>query len=130
MLINFSKEDILNSLKILNIDNTLIDQTIEINNLIIINKQLPIGALTMEIQILPVDNYLEINITKAQILGQSAFGVIRKIAGDFILSTLNPFQAKIKSFKTKNGNIGLQMPNVKITQASCKNGILSINLEL
>jgi len=132
MNISINKQDVLGFLKYsntafnLNMDKNIVmfDQCINITNCLSIKKTLPVGSISMDLYLAAVDGCIELNIKNAQLFGVNWFGVLRQKAGEILLTTLNPYQSKIKSWKADNGNIRLQIPNIQIKNINCSNGIL------
>ena len=129
MQINFSKIDIIGLFSFLNVDSASINQCLDIKDFIIIQKTLPIGSATIEISFSTINGSLILNIVDAKVLGNSMFGLVRKFAGEFIISFLNNYKF-IKTIKNKGGNIEINSPYFNIDQCLIKDGIINLILTI
>jgi hypothetical protein len=87
--------------------------TISLNGSIIFKKNLKIGSVMMKIYITALSNGdIELDIKDASISGFGAFGVIRKKAGELIISFVSQYAPQCTIWKNEKGNIQLHMPSV------------------
>ena len=124
MEIRFCKEDILSALSFTNFKDQF-DKAISFNDLIILRKD----PLTISFGLTAVDGELELNIIGAKALGSGFFGVIRKKAGDLIISMAAPYSPRIQVRKHTNGNIRIKIPGINFTKYSLTAGEISIDFD-
>ena len=109
----------------------MFDQSITINNVVIITHKVPVvGDVMLQIAIKALNGSVELNITKANIAGMSIFGTVRKKAGDLILSTLKPYSKYVTAVKSQQGNILLTVKGINFTQANIAGEDVSLAFEI
>lgn len=95
----------------------IIKNNVSMNGNVVFKKNLKVGSVVIKIQIYPLDNGdLELNIKDASIAGLNVFGVIRKKAGELIVSSFNKFLPQCTTWKNHNGNIQVHVPGVLFKQ--------------
>jgi hypothetical protein len=95
----------------------IIKNNVSINGNITFKKKLKIGNIVIKTQISPLDNGdIELDIKDASIAGLNIFGVIRKKAGELIVSSFNQFFPQCTTWKNHNGNIQVHIPGVIFKQ--------------
>jgi hypothetical protein len=130
MEVSLNKSDIINVLSLLKINSPIIKQNFNIDNNILISKNLPVGSLELVVNVSAYEYSLVLNIIKATILGGSVFGGVRKVAGDFIISTLKPYKNILKAVKNKDGNIQLNFENIQFINFEIKNDTINFSMNL
>jgi hypothetical protein len=138
MEISADKQDIVSFMKLANNELKLnitliidlINNAVNLGNNISINYKLPVGSVSLNLEISAVDGAMQIDITNAKALGFSFFGGVRKIVGDVVLSKLKPYNSVVKSYKAKDGNIRIEIPEGKINAVACVNGTITLDIEL
>jgi hypothetical protein len=129
MVLSFNKLDIIGLLKIINIDYSLIDQSLFITDKINIKKTFPIGVASLDFVLSAKNGNMILNITSATVLGNSMFGLVRKTAGDFIVKTLSSYKY-FSVIKNNDGNIEFSNPKIKFKTINVSCGLISIDLDL
>jgi hypothetical protein len=95
----------------------ILKQNVSLNGDVTFKKNLKLGAVTMRLQIYPLENgNIEINIKEATIAGFGAFGVVRKKAGELIVTSLSKYLSQCKIWKNDKGNVEFQVPNITFEQ--------------
>ena len=61
---------------------------------------------------------IEADITKATALGLGAFGQVRKMANDTLVSSLAPFSKYLSVTRNQRGNLTISMSGVTFTECS------------
>ena len=106
----------------------LIQSSISFDNGVKVFKSLPVGSVSMRLDVSVADGCLVLNIKDASFSGLNPFGLVRKMAGDILLKTLNPYQKYVKSWKYQDGNIRLQVAGVTFTAVAAQADIFMIEL--
>ena len=92
-------------------------QNITMNGDVTFTKNIKIGNVMIRMEVYPLDNGdIEINIKNASIAGLGIFGVVRKKAGEMIVSTLTQYAPQLKTWKNDRGNIEIHIPGVTVKQ--------------
>lgn len=95
----------------------ILKQNVSLNGDVTFKKDLKLGAVMMRLQVYPLENgNIEINIKEATIAGFGAFGVVRKKAGELIVSSFTKYLTECKTWKNDKGNIEFQIPNITFEQ--------------
>lgn len=72
---------------------------------------------------------LMLDIKEAKVFGLGGFGLVRKMIGDTIVSTLDPF-TEILTAKKINGNIFLSFKRISIRSVNINGGELTLDLDI
>ena len=95
----------------------IIEQNVTMNGDITFKKNLKIGSVMIRVLIYPIeDGDLEINIKDASIAGFGVFGVVRKKAGEMMVTALGQHLTKCKVWKNDKGNVQLHTPGIVFKQ--------------
>lgn len=95
----------------------IVQKNISINGDLTFKKHIKIGNVMMRMQIYPLKNGdVELNITHASIAGLGVFGVVRKKAGELIISSFNQYAPQCNIWKNEKGNIQIHIPGVYFEQ--------------
>jgi len=79
----------------------------------VFKKRTKVGEIYLKLDIYPLHNGdLEIDIADAKIAGMGVFGVVRKKAGELIVSNMTAHVPCVKTWKNSKGNIQIQIPGV------------------
>lgn len=95
----------------------IVQKNVSMNGDLTFKKHIKIGSVMMRMQIYPLENGdIELNIKDASIAGLGVFGVIRKKAGELIISSFNQYAPQCNVWKNEKGNIQIHVPGVAFKQ--------------
>lgn len=95
----------------------IVQKNISMNGDVTFKKSIKIGSVMMRVQIYPLENGdVELNIKDASIAGLGVFGVVRKKAGELIISSFNQYVPQCKTWKNEKGNIQIHVPGIAFKQ--------------
>lgn len=105
----------------------LIEDTTTIeDNRIVINYKLPVGKAKIGIECFArSDGRVELVIKESTVLGFAAFGSVKKLIGDTLISKLNQYPKWFKAEKL-NGNVVIAVNYVRFSSITIKE-VLSIS---
>jgi len=93
----------------------IIKQNVFLESALVFKKRTKIGEIYLKLDIYPLENGdLEIDIKDAKIAGMGVFGIVRKKAGELIVSNLNTYIPCLKTWKNSKANIQINIPGVQV----------------